>query len=678
MTREASRIEQECVQKPKPRKMPLSCKDYMALICRLVFFKPAGTPKTEGCENIRFIYVHFSAWHFAGSDLLWAGIAIRLFQAMQMEFGKLLLAFYQVVQHDEEDEFKKKDEKNDSNVWKTRNDIICSFVLFFLVFPAVFLVLVYCFPTSEVKPEPRTNNTADETGDDTSDGGDAVETLFIGLLGFPAVAVLKFVFQMVKNLIFTQNANIKRSMDNERISKELGFMNEVRKEMWFLSRFIQFMEVFERRRIRVVLEITNLDRCAPKKIVAILEAIDILLSDEKSPFLSILAANPSVLLRKVNFADGCFCREDRAYALLNRIVTLAFTVPPMSEEFKHDLFNSLTHRPGVPEEQSLERGTQRSDTSMELALVEVEKTKLLDYEDKEMEESVLKILRSSEKKLNKYMLDDSVSMKRIINSVWVTQIIMNFLNKKLSNAENITAWVVLANRWPCRFSWIIQCVEDDNQGATIDGRQKIVVESQKTLWDVFSESREELYVMRADIEDLLEQDGDPELFEELLRDEDFEFDLKNLEVFQEASVNLDQSIKRELALIRGTSRLKGSGWMREIAPLPVTTLIKMSTDDICKEMENMKCDGKCIDVMRDNKINGCALVFGDVDELKALLKMTFGDWATFKLHFLSFPTRLQQTHKDTPLTPARSKNQLSKIPQHVSHHHATTSSLENI
>lgn len=78
----------------------------------------------------------------------------------------------------------------------------------------------------------------------------------------------------------------------------------------------------------------------------------------------------------------------------------------------------------------------------------------------------------------------------------------------------------------------------------------------------------------------------PEVFEALLKDDEFEFTLKNLEIFQVAMVNLDQSIKRELALIRGTSRLEDSGWMRNIAPLPITTLLKMTTDDICKEVSS--------------------------------------------------------------------------------------------
>lgn len=81
---------------------------FLALIGRLLFYRPVWTKENQQHNNIRFIYVHFSAWHFAGSDLLWAGLAIRLFQAMQMNFGKLQLVLYRVAQHDENEEIKNK------------------------------------------------------------------------------------------------------------------------------------------------------------------------------------------------------------------------------------------------------------------------------------------------------------------------------------------------------------------------------------------------------------------------------------------------------------------------------------------------------------------------------------------------------------------------------------------
>lgn len=462
------------------------------------------------------------------------------------------------------------------------------FFVVILITPIIFLVLLMTveFPETETNssheaPEPRSQL-------------DVLKSLVLVTLGVPAASGLGFAFQMCKNLLFSQDLNIKKGMDNEKVSSRLGFMNDVRKEMWFLSCFIHFMEVFERRRIRVVLNITNLDRCNPTKIVAALEAINILLSDEESPFISILAVNPDVLMRKINFADHCFSKEDKAHALLNSIVTLAFTVPQLSKKSMQDLFNSLIQ---IPEDDSTERAQQASKNlkkasspnvplegislSGQESHLLVEKTGSWDVKNKKVEESIGIILDSNEGNLNKYMLDDTMFMRRVVNSIRVTVIIMQALKIELLHPEHVAAWVVLANEWPCRLSWIIQCVEDAEQRAGID--RLTDTDESKTLWTVFSESRAELYIMSEQIKDLLELDGDPELFENFLS-VDFQFTIRDLKMYKMTTVNLDHTMKEELAQLRGTSRLKDSGWMRNLAPLPITAVIKMDTDDLCQEV----------------------------------------------------------------------------------------------
>lgn len=477
--------------------------------------------------------------------------------------------------------------------WRSKKVCCCplwSLALIFLMMPIVLLVFVLTskFPIND------TNSSLEGPGPNSNVG--ILEGLVIALLGVPAASGLGFAFQMCKNLIFSQDLNITKGMDNERISTQLGFMNDVRKEIWFLSRFIHFMEVFERRRIRVVLKITNLDRCAPTKIVAVLEAINILLSNEESPFISILAVNPEVLMRKINSADCGFSKQDRAHTLLNCIVTLAFTVPPLCNDSRRALFNSLVP---IYKDRSTGRITQASRSikkviSLAVPLVEislgmqesyplVEKTSALqEVKNEEVEMWITNIMTSNERSLTKYLSDDIMFMRRVFNSIRVTVIIMKALEIELPEPEHVAAWVVLANQWPCRLSWIIQCVEDAQQRADIDRRTS--TDDSKTLWKVFSESKAELYVMSAHLEDLLQLDGDPELFERFLT-VDFKFTIKDLKIY-EVTVNLDHTIKAELAQIRGKSRLKDLGWMRNLAPLPITTIIKMATEDVCKEVRN--------------------------------------------------------------------------------------------
>ncbi|XP_042268335.1 NTPase KAP family P-loop domain-containing protein 1 [Thunnus maccoyii] len=674
MKREASEIERKYTKRPGPRSVTPSATGFLALIGRLLLYNPIWTKENQDHHNVRFIYVHFSAWHFAGSDLLWAGLVIRLIQAMQINFGKLQLVLYRVGQYDEEDEVEEKIVEDGPNHWRSKKICCCPlwcFLLCILVVPAILLVLQLTF--GFFKPEV----TADDGDNEKTGQVGVLEGVAIAVLGVPAVSAFRFIFLMFKNLIFSQELNIKKGMDNERISSQLGFMNEVRKEMWFLSRFIQFMEVFERRRIRVVLKITNLDRCSPRKIVGVLDAVNILLSDEESPFISILAANPEVLIEKVNYADGCFSKEDRAYALLNRIVTLAFTVPPLCDDSKRRLFCSLTSNSKSPEVKNIWKDENVSSVGIEESIPMMAKTTVASHVmEKEVEKLVKSILTSNERTLNKYMLDDVMSMRRVINSIRVTVIIMKALEKEPPQPENIAPWVVLANQWPCRLSWIIQCVEDAQQRADIDRDREAITDDSKTLWKVFSESRAELYVMSGQIEDLLEHDGDPEMFERFLT-VDFQFTVKDLKTFEVATVNLDHTIQRELAKIRGTSRLKDSGWMRDLAPLPIATIINMNTEDVCKELKRMDYPSKYIDIVKNNNLNGSALVFGDADDVKKLLGMNFGEWASFRLHFLGLPSHLRPQHKNTQQTPSQPQSQLPIPTHHVSHRSSSNPSLAN-
>lgn len=104
MTEEASRSEQEHRGSSRPRSIKPSLCGLLALMGRMLFYKPVWTKTNQHHPNVRFIYVHFSAWHFAGSDLLWAGIAMRLVHAMQWHFGKLQMVLYRVGQHNSDEE----------------------------------------------------------------------------------------------------------------------------------------------------------------------------------------------------------------------------------------------------------------------------------------------------------------------------------------------------------------------------------------------------------------------------------------------------------------------------------------------------------------------------------------------------------------------------------------------
>ncbi|MFT7815057.1 NTPase KAP family P-loop domain-containing protein 1, partial [Arapaima gigas] len=637
-----------------PRSQKSSIVNILALLFRLLFFEPVYTKQNQKQKNVRYIFVRFSAWHFSGSDFLWAGLVMRLYMGFQEHFGNFHLSLYRVTQYTETTVRPVIVDQNKD--WRPKK--FCCIPLWLLTAltslgTLIIVVLLIKFGFQK--------EIDDSDLKEKENYVNVVEGFAIATLGVPAITVVRFFFMIGKNLIFNQGRNIRSMIDNEKVSNKLGFMNEIRKEMEILSSFIHFMEIFERRKIRVVLEITHLDRCSPKKIAGVLNAINILLSDEDSPFISLLAVNPEVLTQQVDYVDDCNTKEDRAYAFLNRIVTLAFTIPELCDAAKCKVFQKIsqgqleTLMDFTHDENTLDSTTDTKtsicleDTTVErgpnkeccIPLCSTAASKMavtLMVNEDEVEDLIESTFEYIYKKgkLHTYVMGDTISMRRIINSVRMSVTLMCTLKTEIPLPEHIAAWVVLANQWPCRLSWILQCVEDDRQREYIDCKSSssVSIEDSKTLWEVFNESKMELCMIQEKINSLLEQDGDPELFERFLNS-DFKFTIKDASSFKLSTVNLDHSIQRELARVRGTSSLKETIYWKTLIPLQIKYVLNMSTEDVCKEMEKLGLPETYAKAVRDNALKWQALVYSDHDESRKVLQtMSLGECTVFALHFL--------------------------------------------
>lgn len=86
------------------------------------------------------------------------------------------------------------------------------------------------------------------------------------------------------------------------------------------------------------------------------------------------------------------------------------------------------------------------------------------------------------------------------------------------------------------------------------------------------------------------------------------------------------------------------------------------------QLEMMKYPSKYAEKVRSHGLNGPALVFGDANDLKDLLDMTFGEWATFRLHFLGSKAHRHVQHKKVA----------KKCPQTHSPPHAANQCASNL
>ena len=91
----------------------------------------------------------------------------------------------------------------------------------------------------------------------------------------------------------------------------------------------------------------------------------------------------------------------------------------------------------------------------------------------------------------------------------------------------------------------------------------------------------------------------------------------------------------------------------------------------------MKFPSKYIDRVESNDLNGMALLYGNRDDLKDLLDMTYGEWATFRLHFLGLPSHLRPQNKNLLPAPSHPPNQLLRFKAHKQHYSSTASLVSN-
>ncbi|XP_060113759.1 NTPase KAP family P-loop domain-containing protein 1-like [Heteronotia binoei] len=508
----------------------------ISFIWRVIFYRPVFSPASS--ERVRYIFISFDAWEFVGCDRTWAGLVTTLLDETENK-NKILFSFIRAFGGEPSDE-NATVEKRKKWVFKDLNKI-------FFGLWGLLCVIVLKWYIGLLKGH-----------DELWEWMGYVTTGAIAAVsGLPFLAV-------AKNLVFTMKKKFQANMKRKDLSAQLGFMRSVKEEVKTTINFLHFMALKEDRNIRVVLKITNLDLCTPDKVVEVLDAISILLCDQEAPFILILAADPSILVECIQQSTNT-CSN--GYLYLDRIVSLHFSVPQMSPRTKSQLLDGIlknllagpTTNPGG----KVSAGSSKKNT---VSMITSETTK-----------RVRRYLCNGD--FDAYFPGNSVQMRRVVNTVltmW-TMTQMGFrprgghkTNEKSESEtiEQMIDWVVLANFWPCRLSWIFQCVEDNEQyrleeiqrmevsGKNAGGHPlgKISEESDnRRLLDLYEANAQELDRMKYSVSKLLELDGDPDLFRILLQRS--HFTVGRARYFSDFLINLDFSLKRHFELLRGLSMI---------------------------------------------------------------------------------------------------------------------------
>ncbi|XP_053329176.1 NTPase KAP family P-loop domain-containing protein 1 [Spea bombifrons] len=514
---------------------------FFRLLWHLFFYYPVITNRHLERKSIEFIFVHFSAWQYAGSDRLWAGLVTTVCERIRSHFGILPLSVFNVLGSKP---IREREEERSLNEWIFKKTFSIILVVVFLVLIVGLLLLTVPVRTG------------------SQDGDQKTATVFGSIATIlSGSSIFMTVFQLCKSVLISQKQKIERLVNSQKFSSQMGFMNEVKKEVELVTHMVQCMEIFQKQKIRVVLQITSLELCAPDKVVGVLDAMNTLLSDRQAPFISILVVDPSIIVSCLENASSLKGMADNGYMFLNRTVTLPFCVPALGKKTKLQLLKKVVLKTedliDWPNRTDANRGTKTGIAESvrllrdELSKVEEPEEEAPLYDAGRCIQETFYSLYSEVQALHEYIPDSICQMKRIVNTipVMVHLMMLSHVPWNRQSAKAVAAWVVLCNQWPCRLSWILQCLEDEEQSGSKDGFCSCL------LWDVFKENSKELFSLKAGLKNLFDLDADPEVFQKFLS-RDFPFKVEESRRLIGCTVNLDFSIKHKMGLQRGINNLQ--------------------------------------------------------------------------------------------------------------------------
>ncbi|XP_023930333.1 kinase D-interacting substrate of 220 kDa [Lingula anatina] len=330
------------------------------------------TPSVPPSQKPQIILVKFNAWEYAGSDFLWAGIITHLCDQVEQSFGLWTTRCFRLVHHhvltSDLSEDTTRDSLLDSMIEQRGNrreeagqpDTVTGdtaqrdprseqlhlrktccmpsflFSLLCTGFLLVSVTMVILSATSSSKYGATEKNIV-------------IEAVFGTFVSLTVLYKLKVVIRLMRAVWRSQKSRIQRlqlRMTRANFDEELGFMYRVKKEVEVVTKLINYMQWLHGKMYRFVIFVDDLDRCEEKKIVKMLEAVNILLSDPNSSFISVLAIDPRLIVKSIEHSYGDRLTEANVsgYEYLKKIITLPFSLSPANPEDTKHLITSYLER----------------------------------------------------------------------------------------------------------------------------------------------------------------------------------------------------------------------------------------------------------------------------------------------------------------------------------------------
>ncbi|XP_066287412.1 kinase D-interacting substrate of 220 kDa B-like [Branchiostoma lanceolatum] len=532
--------------------------------------------------HVKVIHVQFNAWEYSGCSALWAGIVTKLCDEVETEIGPWTTRLYRAIH----DKFMASERPPvTGRVWFK--------LLITAILGTVMIVLAVLFGIRGDTPVLIATSI--------------VEVLCGVALGAGMLKNATKIWSFLRKMAISQRARLMAQTTKPNFDQELGFMAKVKTEVKVVTYLLRYFEAARRKQYRVVVVVDDLDRCPKDRVIKVIEAVGILLSDPNSYFISLLAVDPRIVVKSIEESFGDVMRNANinGYEYLKKIVQLPICLPdPGAEERKRFLWDtakmSATERKvmAVQRQEAGQARAKQAAKAMVLNSKEKEalskglhKLSLLWRHDVAQETSYGSVrMRSTSGKtgLNMYTVgqsgdvitdknlflteaikslqkDDVIRyvagnprhIRRLFNILCVSVGVLSQRDRLTRfTPKQVARWVLLVEQWPYRMSWIIQYVDDFFQRREL-GRWETLqrgIQMHDKLVDIFLERVKGEISTQEEWSHLNPLDDDPEMFELFLTFAPFT--VEDMEDLLPYTVNLDLSIRQTIGYARAQTEVK--------------------------------------------------------------------------------------------------------------------------
>lgn len=490
--------------------------------------------------TVKFLFSEGTKLTSVGGEKALAAMIGTLGEALEREYGSVVARLFRV--------FKPHPDKPYTGRFKT---LCCVpyFVIVYLVFLAleigIFLLVSHFVFKQFTYDDPIYTNTTTSVSHNQVEEYPALFGVLFTIAIIVGLAIIGNIYtwgQAILALLSSQRRRIMKAADRVDKIRVDGLMHILKYEVDLMAKMVTFMDKFTDSQTRLVVIVDGLDSCEQDKVLQVLDIIKALFSDEDTPFITLLAIDPHIIIKGIesNIKTAFQDSNVNGYDYLRNVVHLPFYLQSQGMAIKkQDMAKSsstfeVSANPESPSKSRRAYQNQESVVSGYSLGESSEKLRQGRHSSVSHSYTSSMDLTNTVTKTDYFSDVNPRSMRRLMNIVAITGRLLRAYNIDF-NWHRLAAWINIIEQWPYRVSWVIIHFEENE-----------ILDNSTTLLSLYEKVADRIPVSR-EVDPLLEIDRNPRKMEAFLASKlsnNTPLNIKDLRKFLPCTINLDPYLRK--------------------------------------------------------------------------------------------------------------------------------------